>query len=88
MKGVFAQQLPGTEARKLLRLVPVEFEKDDDTNFHLDFITAASNLRAENYGIAPADRHKVRLLLYSVTFVFSEIMKHFYQQNAIRSCTE
>ena len=33
--------------------------QDDDSNFHMDFIVAASNLRAENYGIAPADRHKV-----------------------------
>jgi hypothetical protein len=33
------------------RLTPIEFEKDDDTNFHMDFITAASNLRARNYKI-------------------------------------
>ena len=38
----------------------VEFEKDDDSNFHVDFIVAASNLRAENYDISPADRHQVR----------------------------
>ena len=35
------------------------FVQDDDTNFHMDFIVACSNLRAENYDIAPADRHKV-----------------------------
>jgi hypothetical protein len=29
----------------------VEFEKDDDTNFHIDFIHAAANLRARNYKI-------------------------------------
>jgi hypothetical protein len=33
------------------RLHPAEFEKDDDTNFHIAFITYCSNLRARNYGI-------------------------------------
>lgn len=47
---------------KLTNLVvsPLEFEKDDDTNFHMDFITAASNLRAINYGIKPVDKHKTK----------------------------
>ncbi|KAK5093550.1 E1 ubiquitin-activating protein, partial [Cryomyces antarcticus] len=35
---------------------------DDDTNYHIDFITAASNLRAENYKIAVADRHKTKFI--------------------------
>jgi len=43
-------------------LVPVEFEKDDDTNYHIDFITACSNLRAENYKIEQADRHKTKFI--------------------------
>jgi ubiquitin-activating enzyme E1 len=42
------------------RMTPAEFEKDDDTNFHIDFIAAMSNLRASNYGIAPADRLKTK----------------------------
>ncbi len=33
--------------------------QDDDSNFHMDYIVAASNLRAENYDIPTADRHKV-----------------------------
>ncbi|XP_034022237.1 ubiquitin-like modifier-activating enzyme 1 [Thalassophryne amazonica] len=37
---------------------PIEFEKDDDTNFHIDFIVAASNLRAENYDIPAVDHHQ------------------------------
>lgn len=31
-----------------------------DNDVHIDFITAASNLRAENYGISPANRLMVR----------------------------
>jgi ubiquitin-activating enzyme E1 len=30
---------------------PQEFEKDDDTNWHINWITASSNLRAYNYNI-------------------------------------
>ncbi|XP_069062945.1 ubiquitin-like modifier-activating enzyme 7 isoform X1 [Pleurodeles waltl] len=41
---------------------PINFEKDDDSNFHMDFIVAASNLRAENYSIPQADRHKSKLI--------------------------
>lgn len=45
-----------------LRVTPLEFEKDDDANFHMDFIVAASNLRAANYRIPPADRHRSKLI--------------------------
>ncbi len=40
----------------------MDFEKDDDTNYHIDFITAASNLRAENYKIEQADRHRTKFI--------------------------
>lgn len=54
--------LPPPKSVGDFRLEPVEFEKDDDTNYHIDFITAASNLRAENYKIALADRHKTKFI--------------------------
>uniref|UniRef100_D8PKV1 Ubiquitin-activating enzyme E1 1 n=1 Tax=Schizophyllum commune (strain H4-8 / FGSC 9210) TaxID=578458 RepID=D8PKV1_SCHCM len=54
------QQLPPPSSLAGYRLSPVEFEKDDDTNHHIDFITAASNLRATNYSIQPADRHTTK----------------------------
>jgi len=38
------------------------FEKDDDSNGHIDFITATSNLRALMYGIVPVDRLKTKLI--------------------------
>eukprot|EP00048_Salpingoeca_helianthica_P014002 m.213019 g.213019 ORF g.213019 m.213019 type:complete len:1298 (-) comp15572_c0_seq2:162-4055(-) len=43
-------------------LVPADFEKDDDDNFHIDFITAAANLRAANYHIPTAPRHKCKMI--------------------------
>jgi len=38
------------------------FEKDDDTNHHIDFITASSNMRAWNYHIPPATRHQCKVI--------------------------
>jgi ubiquitin-activating enzyme E1 len=55
-------QLPPAKSLQGSKLEPVEFEKDDDSNHHIDFITAASNLRAQNYGIAEADRHKTKFI--------------------------
>lgn len=43
-------------------ITPLEFEKDDDNNLHMDFIVAASNLRASNYNIPLADRHQSKLI--------------------------
>lgn len=57
-----ANSLPPPKSLAGFKLEPVEFEKDDDTNHHIDFITAASNLRAENYKIAQADRHKTKFI--------------------------
>ena len=56
------ESLPSPKSLAGFRLTPVEFEKDDDTNHHIDFITAASNLRADNYEIAQADRHKTKFI--------------------------
>lgn len=44
------------------RLSPIEFEKDDDTNHHIEFITAASNCRALNYSIETADASKTKFI--------------------------
>jgi len=43
-------------------LFPIEFEKDDDTNFHIDFIHAAANLRARNYKIPECDQQKTKMI--------------------------
>lgn len=39
---------------------PTDFEKDDETNFHVDYVHAAANLRARNYKIAECDKLKTR----------------------------
>ncbi|TXT08346.1 uncharacterized protein COLE_05270 [Cutaneotrichosporon oleaginosum] len=54
--------LPSPSSLAGFRLAPCDFEKDDDSNHHIDFITAASNLRARNYSITEADRHKTKLI--------------------------
>lgn len=42
------------------RMRPVTFEKDDERNFHIDFIAAAANLRATSYSIPVVDRLKAK----------------------------
>ena len=44
----------------LPRLNLADFEKDDESNGHVAFVAAASNLRALSYGIAPADPMETR----------------------------
>lgn len=51
-----------TEGVKEEDMIAADFEKDDDTNFHIDFITACSNLRATNYRINVADRNKTKMI--------------------------
>lgn len=40
----------------------IEFEKDDDSNFHIDLIASVANLRARNYRIKELDRLKIKLI--------------------------
>lgn len=55
-----AHALPDPKNLIGFRLFPIEFEKDDDSNFHVAFVAATANLRACNYEIAPAERHKIK----------------------------
>jgi len=38
----------------------IKFEKDDETNYHIDFITSSSNMRAMNYNIEIADKYTTK----------------------------
>ena len=40
---------------KINLINPIKFEKDDDSNFHINFILSFSNLRAYNYNIEPSN---------------------------------
>lgn len=55
-------RLPPRQPHASLRAVPAEFEKDDDSNFHMDFITAVSNLRAMNYTIPTEDKTRTKMI--------------------------
>lgn len=46
--------------KKPLPITAIEFEKDDDSNHHIDFITATANMRAYNYHIETKDRLQVK----------------------------
>jgi ubiquitin-protein ligase len=39
-----------------------DFEKDEDDNYHIDFLTIATNLRAWNYNIKSSERHEVKVI--------------------------
>lgn len=51
-----------TKASPSSKLSPAEFEKDNDENYHINFIYAAANLRARNYKITEADFLKVKMI--------------------------
>lgn len=45
-----------------MKVHAIEFEKDDDANGHIDFMTACANLRARNYKIKEAARHRIKII--------------------------
>merc|ERR1712166_492927 len=59
-KKALIGQLPAVSKFAGYRMCPLEFEKDDDSNFHMDFVTATSNLRARNYRVKEMDLHNTK----------------------------
>jgi len=41
---------------------PIQFEKDDDTNYHMDFIAGLANMRARTYSIPEVDKLKAKFI--------------------------
>ena len=80
--GISTDQLPQMEDKiELLvrqckdmlvvpQIQPVVFEKDDDSNFHVDFMTYAANLRARAYHISPTTRFEAKIISGKYVFLF------------------
>lgn len=58
--------LPAPGELKEVKLKEIEFDKDNESNWHMDFITAASNLRARNYSIAEAGKYETKKIAGSI----------------------
>lgn len=43
------------------KILPADFEKDDDSNHHIDWITSCTNLRSWNYYIKPSSKAQCRM---------------------------
>ncbi|XP_075515549.1 ubiquitin-activating enzyme E1 1-like isoform X1 [Primulina tabacum] len=41
---------------------PIHFEKDDDSNHHMDLVAALANMRARNYSIPEVDKLKAKFI--------------------------
>jgi ubiquitin-activating enzyme E1 len=59
--GRLEGELYAVDVSQLSAVQPHDFEKDDDDNFHIDFLTAATNMRAWNYNIKQTPRHAVKV---------------------------
>lgn len=55
-------KLPQPSAMAGTKITAMEFEKDDDTNFHMDYISSFANLRARNYSIEEVEKLQARLI--------------------------
>jgi ubiquitin-activating enzyme E1 len=44
------------------KMNPVTFEKDDDTNYHMDLIAGLANMRARNYSVPEVDKLKAKFI--------------------------
>ncbi|KQK14498.1 hypothetical protein BRADI_1g16680v3 [Brachypodium distachyon] len=53
----YAKRLPSG-----FQMKPIQFEKDDDTNFHMDLISGFANMRARNYSIPEVDKLKAKFI--------------------------
>jgi len=57
----FAATLPKDKEGKVICCNPEEFEKDNDQNFHIDFISSIANCRSSCYKLEPMDWLTVKI---------------------------
>jgi ubiquitin-activating enzyme E1 len=62
LKQLLVDLDPKTLKVKTADFHPADFEKDDDKNFHIDFIHSTSNLRARNYRITECEQLKTKMI--------------------------
>ncbi|KAL4459504.1 hypothetical protein ABPG74_018117 [Tetrahymena malaccensis] len=60
--NLLIEQIKNELPKKQLELKQVEFEKDDPTNYHIEIVSAISNLRARNYKIKEVEKMKVKVI--------------------------
>lgn len=60
LKELMAQLKDLTKGK--MDIQAIEFEKDDETNFHIDFIHATAQVRARNYKINECDHGKTKMI--------------------------
>ncbi|KAI3886613.1 hypothetical protein MKX03_031134 [Papaver bracteatum] len=56
LENCFTKLPPG------FKMNPIQFEKDDDTNYHMDMIAGLANMRARNYSIPEVDKLKAKFI--------------------------
>lgn len=57
----FTADIPKSKEGKIQCCIPEEFEKDNDANFHIDFIHSIANCRSSNYKLEPMDWMTVKI---------------------------
>ncbi|XP_022732086.1 ubiquitin-activating enzyme E1 1-like isoform X2 [Durio zibethinus] len=59
---IFKLELCTENLQKGFKMKPIQFEKDDDTNYHMDMIAGLANMRARNYSIPEVDKLKAKFI--------------------------
>lgn len=67
LDGTIERVIQFFQSNQDFRVSPVDFEKDDDRNHHIDFINAAANLRARCYSIPEAPRLETKRIAGNIT---------------------